>query len=127
MNVSNITNDLDARFGVRGYICKNPGARRDERQASRRRTGRIAFQRKDSGSELTRVRHIILLAIAVVAVGSPGSAMAQDSSIDDGYAPIETTTTSRLPFSGLDLGLIAAGGALFVAAGVGLRRAARVD
>lgn len=56
--------------------------------------------------------------------------MAQDSSIDDGYGgpPAETTTSSgKLPFSGLDLGLIAAGGALFVVAGIGLRRAVRTD
>ncbi|MGH2942765.1 MAG: hypothetical protein ACRDLN_08340 [Solirubrobacteraceae bacterium] len=58
-------------------------------------------------------------------VGFATPAVAQDSSLDDGYAPPETTT--KLPFSGLDLGLIAAGGLLFVVAGVGLRRAVRSD
>ncbi len=62
----------------------------------------------------------------LVAFASP--AMAQDSAIDDGYGGGgTTTTTNRLPFSGLDLGLIAAGGVLFVLAGVGLRRAARAS
>lgn len=63
----------------------------------------------------------------LVAFASP--AIAQDSAIDDGYggAGAPTTTTDRLPFSGLDLALIAAGGVLFVLAGVGLRRAARAS
>ena len=61
-------------------------------------------------------------------VGSSTPALAQDSSIDDGYGgPAETSTSGKLPFSGLDLGLIAAGGALFIVAGVGLRRAVRTD
>lgn len=78
---------------------------------------------------MTRLRHIILLGIAVLMVGTAAPAVAQDSSIDDGYGgpPSETTTSGKLPFSGLDLGLIAAGGALFVVAGVGLRRAVRTD
>jgi hypothetical protein len=80
------------------------------------------------GIELTRLRHIILLGLAVVLVGSASPAVAQDSSIDDGYGgPAETSSAGKLPFSGLDLGLIAAGGALFVVAGVGLRRAVRSD
>lgn len=59
-------------------------------------------------------------------IGSAAPAMAQDSSIDDGYGgSADTTTSGKLPFSGLDLGLIAAGGALFVVAGIGLRRAVR--
>lgn len=67
--------------------------------------------------------------MAILVAGTAAPAMAQDSSIDDGYggAPAETTTSGKLPFSGLDLGLIAAGGALFVVAGVGLRRAVRTD
>jgi hypothetical protein len=65
--------------------------------------------------------------MAVLLVGS-APAVAQDSSIDDGYGgPPAESTSSKLPFSGLDLGLIAAGGALFVVAGVGLRRAVRTD
>jgi hypothetical protein len=77
---------------------------------------------------LTRLRHIFLLGIAVLLVGTAAPAVAQDSAIDDGYGgPSETTSSNRLPFSGLDLGLIAAGGALFVVAGVGLRRAVRSD
>jgi hypothetical protein len=78
---------------------------------------------------LTRLRHIILLGITVVALGTAAPAIAQDSAIDDGYGgpPAETTPSGKLPFSGLDLGLIAAGGALFVVAGVGLRRAVRTD
>jgi hypothetical protein len=77
---------------------------------------------------MTRLRHIILRGMAVLLVGTASPAVAQDSAIDDGYGgPAETTSSDRLPFSGLDLGLIAAGGALFVAAGVGLRRAVRSD
>lgn len=78
---------------------------------------------------MTRLRYIILLGIAVLLVGTSAPAVAQDSSIDDGYGgqPAETSSSGKLPFSGLDLGLIAAGGALFVVAGVGLRRAVRTD
>ena len=69
--------------------------------------------------------------MAVLLVGTATPAMAQDSSIDDGYggplAETASSSSSKLPFSGLDLGLIAAGGALFVVAGVGLRRAVRTD
>jgi hypothetical protein len=74
---------------------------------------------------MSRLRHITLLGLAVLLVGFATPAMAQDSSIDDGYGA--TSPTNKLPFSGLDLGLIAAGGALFVLAGVGLRRAVRTD
>jgi hypothetical protein len=63
------------------------------------------------------------MAVLLVAFATP--AMAQDSSIDDGYG--STSATYKLPFSGLDLSLIAAGGVLFVLAGVGLRRAVRTD
>ncbi|HWC25065.1 MAG TPA: hypothetical protein VG474_00645 [Solirubrobacteraceae bacterium] len=77
---------------------------------------------------MTRLRHITLLATAVVLVAFASPAIAQDSALDDGYgAGATTTTTDRLPFSGLDLALIAAGGVLFVLAGVGLRRAARTS
>lgn len=94
------------------------------------RSGETRVQPRFQGIELTRLRHIILLGMAVLLVGS-APAVAQDSSIDDGYGgpPAETTSSGggKLPFSGLDLGLIAAGGALFVVAGVGLRRAVRTD
>ncbi len=72
---------------------------------------------------MSRLRHITLLGLAVLLVGFATPALAQDSSIDDGYG----ATSNKLPFSGLDLGLIAAGGVLFVLAGVGLRRAVRTD
>jgi hypothetical protein len=88
-------------------------------------SGPTAFKQGILGIELTRLRHITLLAMAVLLVGFAAPAMAQDSSVDDGYG--NQSTTNKLPFSGLDLGLIAAGGALFVLAGVGLRRAVRTD
>ena len=82
---------------------------------------------------MNHLRHILALGMAILLVGLAAPAMAQDSSIDDGYGgPSEPATSAgasgsggRLPFSGLDLGLIAAGGVLFVAAGIGLRRAVR--
>lgn len=93
---------------------------------------------------MTRLRHIILLGMAVLLVGLAAPAVAQDSSIGDGYGGAGTEATGagteatgagtqatggggRLPFSGLDLGLIAAGGALFVVAGIAMRRAVRTD
>lgn len=78
---------------------------------------------------MTRLRYIFLLGIAVLLVGTAAPAVAQDSSLDDGYGgpQAESSNSDRLPFSGLDLGLIVAGGALFVIAGVGLRRAVRTD
>ncbi len=90
---------------------------------------------------MNRLRHIILLGMAVLLVGLAAPAVAQDSSIDDGYGGAGTEAAGagteatggggggggRLPFSGLDLGLIAAGGALFVVAGIAMRRAVRTD
>lgn len=106
-------------------------ARRDERWLVPGGAAATSAQTRILGIELTRLRHIILLGIAVLMVGTAAPAVAQDSSIDDGYGgqPAETTSSGggKLPFSGLDLGLIAAGGALFVVAGVGLRRTVRTD
>ena len=40
-------------------------------------------------------------------------------------AQVETTSGGSLPFTGLDLGLLAVGGIVLVGVGVGLRRVAR--
>jgi len=50
-------------------------------------------------------------------------ALAADSPVNDAYGD----TTTKLPFSGLDLGLIAVGGLVLVALGLGLRRAIRTQ
>ena len=79
----------------------------------------------------------VLLAVLVLAAAFAGPAYAQSSK--DGYndeaAVIQSESAgngneprsqgSSLPFTGLDLGLIAVSGALLVGAGVGMRRLTR--
>lgn len=69
-------------------------------------------------SKLTRVRNTFFIALTLL-VASVTPAVAADSPVNDAYG----STASTLPFSGLDLGLIAAGGLMLVALGFGLRRA----
>jgi hypothetical protein len=68
-------------------------------------------------------RTVLLLVLVVMLLGSVAPAMAQDSPTDDGYPPPEPP--SSLPMSGLDIALIAAGGTLMLAAGLGMRHAVR--
>ena len=76
--------------------------------------------------DLTRFRNITLLAMTTLLVGLVAPAMAADSPVNDAYGGTSETTSS-LPFSGLDLGLIALGGLMLVALGFGLRHATRTQ
>jgi hypothetical protein len=71
---------------------------------------------------MTRIRNISFIALTTLLVGA-APALAADSPVNDAYGD----TTSKLPFSGLDLGLIAAGGIVLVVLGFGLRRATRTQ
>jgi len=68
---------------------------------------------------MIRLRNITFMALTTLLVGGVAPALAQDSSVNDAYG----SSTTKLPFSGLDLGLIAAGGLVLLALGFGLRRA----
>ena len=68
-------------------------------------------------------RMTLLLVLVVMVLGSVAPAMAQDGTTDDAYPPPDPPPS--LPMSGLDIALIAAGGTLMLAAGVGMRRAVR--
>jgi len=72
---------------------------------------------------LTRLRHISFIALTMLLVVCAAPALAADSPVNDAYGD----TTTKLPFSGLDLGLIAVGGLVLVALGLGLRRAIRTQ
>ncbi len=69
-------------------------------------------------------RMTLLLVVGVMVLGSVSAAMAQDDTTDDAYPPPEPPRSS-LPMSGLDIALIALGGTLMLAAGVGMRRVVR--
>jgi hypothetical protein len=72
---------------------------------------------------LTRLRNLSFLTLTALLVGSAAPALAADSPVNNAYG--EPSSSASLPFSGLDLGLIAAGGLLLLAMGFGLRRATR--
>lgn len=72
---------------------------------------------------MTRFRDLTLLTLTALLVGFAAPALAAESPVNNAYG----STTSSLPFSGLDLGLIAAGGLLLLALGFGLRRVTRVQ
>lgn len=74
------------------------------------------------GKNLTRLRNISLIALTALFVCA-APALAADSPVNDAYG----STTTSLPFSGLDLGLIVLGGVLLLALGFGLRRATRTQ
>lgn len=92
--------------------------------------------------------------LTVLALMIPGAAVASANSTTGSYAPqsgvqnvtasrvkdtpntpsatsnataTEAASTGTLPFTGLDLGALAAGGAVLVAAGLGLRRMSAID
>ena len=71
---------------------------------------------------MTRLRNTLFIALTLL-VTAVTPAAAADSPVNDAYG----STASNLPFSGLDLGLIAAGGIMLVALGFGLRRATRTQ
>jgi hypothetical protein len=63
------------------------------------------------------------MALTTLLVGCVAPALAADSPVNDAYGD----TNASLPFSGLDLGLIAAGGLVLIAVGFGLRRVIRTE
>jgi len=77
------------------------------------------------------MKRIVLLAV-LVALMAPSVAFGQSSSCQ-AYNPqdceptttTETTSTGTLPFTGLDVGLLAAGGATLLGAGFVVRRLGR--
>ena len=78
------------------------------------------------------MRRIATLA-AGIALMAPGTALAESSSTCEAYNPqtcnVQTTTTATsdgtLPFTGLDVALLAAGGGTLLGAGVVVRRMSR--
>lgn len=58
-------------------------------------------------------------------VGFASPALAQVNDAYGGTDPSTVSSADTLPLSGLDLGLIAAGGIILVALGLGLRRTIR--
>jgi len=72
---------------------------------------------------MTRFRNICFIALTTLLVTAAAPALAADSPVNDAYG----NTAANLPFSGLDLALIAAGGIVLVALGFGLRRATRTQ
>ena len=77
---------------------------------------------ENRATTLTRLRNTFFIVLTLL-VTSVTPAVAADSPVNDAYGD----STANLPFSGLDLGLIAAGGILLVALGFGLRRASRTQ
>jgi hypothetical protein len=80
---------------------------------------------------MTRLPKIFLMTLTTLLVASVAPALAADTAVNDAYSsPVNDAygnAGSSLPFSGLDLGLIAAGGLVLVALGFGLRRATRTQ
>ncbi len=66
------------------------------------------------------------MTLTALLVGSAAPALAADSPVNNAYGEPSSSAAS-LPFSGLDLGLIAAGGLLLLALGFGLRHATRAE
>lgn len=71
--------------------------------------------------KLTRVRNTLFIALTLLVTSVAPAAAA--SPVNDAYGD----TAANLPFTGLDLGLIAAGGIMLVALGFGMRRATRTQ
>jgi hypothetical protein len=97
-------------------------------------------------SKSHNLRGILVALVAVVALAAPGSAFAQQAAQDAYNTPsgviqdevaganqggstngeaTQPTSSSSLPFTGMDLALLFGAGGLFVAAGIGMRRLAR--
>ncbi|MDP8968673.1 MAG: hypothetical protein M3N04_08735 [Actinomycetota bacterium] len=86
---------------------------------------------------MTRIRSISFIALTTLLLWCVAPALAADSPVNDAYGGQAGgqaggqgggqggEAATNLPFSGLDLGLIAAGGFMLVALGFTLRRAAR--
>lgn len=80
---------------------------------------------------MTRLPRIFLMTLTTLLVACVAPALAADNAANDAYSsPVNDaygSPGSSLPFSGLDLGLIAAGGIVLVALGFGLRRVTRTQ
>ncbi len=80
------------------------------------------------------MKHIMLVALLLVSLALPAAAFAQDAS--EGYGQIagavsggdpasgdvQTVSGDQLPFTGLEVGVVALGGALLLGGGLVLRR-----
>jgi hypothetical protein len=79
---------------------------------------------------MKRIATLLVLGIALLL---PGAAMAQSSSTCQAYNPQTCTinphssahSAGTLPFTGLDVALLAAGGAALLGAGLAVRRVSR--
>lgn len=90
-----------------------------EREGHDERATEVGLIRHETGLLMTRIRNITFFALTTLLLGCAAPALAADSPVNDAYGD----PASKLPFSGLDLGLIAAGGIVLVVLGFGLRRA----
>jgi hypothetical protein len=76
-------------------------------------------------------RIMILVAIAIALLAIPSAALAQGSSTCQAYNPQlctsvgDSTSSGTLPFTGVNVGLMLAGGATLIGAGFVVRRLAR--
>ncbi len=77
------------------------------------------------------MKHLMLVALLLVSLALPAAAFAQDAS--EGYGQIagavsgdptevQTVSGDQLPFTGLEVGVVALGGALLLGGGLVLRR-----
>src|SRR5881227_2009432 len=84
-----------------------------------------------SGQPRGRMRRITLLGAILIALALPATALAQGNSTCQAYNPqlcssvSNTTGTGSLPFTGLDVVLLVAGGGTLLAAGFVVRRLSR--
>ncbi len=76
------------------------------------------------------MKHVMLVALLLVSLALPAAAFAQDAS--EGYGQVagaagaagevRQVSGGQLPFTGLEVGLVALGGALLLGGGLVLRR-----
>lgn len=77
------------------------------------------------------MRRIAMLLAVLALMAAPASALAQDSSTCQAYNPqlctshTENSSDATLPFTGLDVALLAIGGGGLLAAGLVVRRLSR--
>jgi hypothetical protein len=96
-------------------------------------------------SKMHNLRSLLVALVAIVALAVPGSAFAAQAAQDAYNTPsgaiqdevaganqgagndeaAQPTSSSSLPFTGMDLALLFGAGGLFVGAGIGMRRLAR--
>jgi hypothetical protein len=97
-------------------------------------------------SKMHNLRNLLVAMVVIVVLAMPGSAFAAQAAQDAYNTPsgaiqdevaganqgggaggggTQPTSSSSLPFTGMDLALLFGAGGLFVAAGIGMRRLAR--